>query len=45
LVAADRADSGSGNKTALLVYANYGRHEDFQALKGLSPPVDIRGKV
>lgn len=37
------AYSDSGDVTAQLVYANYGRHEDFAALKGLN--VDVRGKI
>lgn len=37
------AYSGSGDVTASVVYANYGRREDFQKLKDLG--IDIRGKV
>lgn len=37
------AYSGSGDATAEVVYANYGRKEDFEALKALG--VDCRGKI
>lgn len=37
------AYSGSGSVTAEVVYANYGRREDFQKLKELG--VDVAGKV
>ncbi len=37
------AFSGSGDVTAEIVYANYGRKEDFETLKELG--VDIKGKI
>lgn len=37
------AFSGSGDITAEVVYANYGRKEDFEALKSLG--VDVNGKI
>jgi N-acetylated-alpha-linked acidic dipeptidase len=37
------AFSGSGDVTAEVVYANYGRKEDFQMLKELG--VDVKGKI
>ena len=37
------AFSGSGDVTAEIVYANYGRKEDFETLKDLG--VDIKGKI
>jgi len=37
------AFSGSGDITAEVVYANYGRKEDFDALKSLG--VDVNGKI
>ncbi|MCS5489556.1 M28 family peptidase [Algoriphagus limi] len=37
------AYSGSGNVTAEVVYANYGRREDFQKLAEMG--VDLKGKV
>lgn len=37
------AYSGSGNVTAEVVYANFGRREDFQKLKELG--VDVTGKI
>jgi N-acetylated-alpha-linked acidic dipeptidase len=35
--------SGSGDVTAEVVYANYGRREDFERLKALG--VDVKGKI
>jgi len=43
LVHGYNAYSGSGSVTAEVVYANYGRREDFQKLKELG--VDVTGKV
>lgn len=43
LVHGYNAYSGSGSVTAEVVYANYGRREDFQKLKELG--VDVAGKV
>ena len=37
------AFSGSGDVTAEVIYANYGRKEDFETLKSLG--VDIKGKI
>lgn len=37
------AFSGSGDVTAEVVYANYGRKEDFEALKSLG--IDVNGKI
>jgi N-acetylated-alpha-linked acidic dipeptidase len=37
------AFSGSGEVTAEVVYANYGRKEDFETLKALG--IDIKGKI
>jgi len=37
------AFSGSGDVTAEIVYANYGRKEDFEELKALG--VDVKGKI
>ena len=37
------AYSGSGEVTAEVVYANYGRKEDFETLKALG--IDIKGKI
>src|SRR6056300_493028 len=37
------AFSGSGDVTAEIVYANYGRKEDFEELKALG--VDVKGKL
>src|SRR6056300_391687 len=37
------AFSGSGDVTAEIVYANYGRKEDFEKLKELG--VDVKGKI
>ena len=37
------AFSGSGDITAEVVYANYGRKEDFEALKSLG--IDVNGKI
>ncbi|MBT3503017.1 MAG: M28 family peptidase [Cryomorphaceae bacterium] len=37
------AFSGSGDVTAEVVYANYGRKEDFETLKRLG--VDVKGKI
>ena len=37
------AFSGSGDITAEVVYANYGRKEDFETLKSLG--VDVSGKI
>ena len=37
------AFSGSGDVTAEVIYANYGRKEDFETLKSLG--VDVKGKI
>jgi len=37
------AFSGSGDVTAEVVYANYGRKEDFETLKSLG--IDVKGKI
>ena len=37
------AFSGSGDVTAEVVYANYGRKEDFETLKSLG--IDVNGKI